>query len=81
MASFYEHPCGTVSTIAHIIQCVSAIIVIGITAWAVRDTKTLPVIFSLVIVCILQPLQPVKNNHLTKPGRPNSSPLRHKSEH
>ncbi|KAJ5876339.1 uncharacterized protein N7529_001923 [Penicillium soppii] len=49
MASFYEHPCGTVSTIAHIIQCVSSIIVIGITGWAVTHTKTLTVIFSLVI--------------------------------
>lgn len=53
MASFYEHPYGTVATIAHIIQCVSSIIVLGITAWAVRETKTLTVIFSLVIVRFL----------------------------
>ncbi|OGE49902.1 hypothetical protein PENARI_c019G02713 [Penicillium arizonense] len=49
MIGFYEHPCGTVSTIAHIIQCVSSIIVLGITAWAVQETKTLAVIFPLVI--------------------------------
>lgn len=50
---FYEHPCGTISTIAHIIQCVSAIVILGITGWAVRETKTLTVIFSLVVVCLV----------------------------
>jgi hypothetical protein len=54
MIGFYEHPCGTVSTIAHIIQCVSSIIVLGITAWAVQETKTLAVIFPLVIVSSVQ---------------------------
>jgi hypothetical protein len=54
MIGFYEHPCGTVSTIAHIIQCVSSIIVLGITAWAVQETKTLAVIFPLVIVSPMQ---------------------------
>ncbi|CAG7938562.1 unnamed protein product [Penicillium nalgiovense] len=52
---FFKHPCGTMSTIAHIIQCVSSLIVLGITAWAVRDTKTLTVIFPLV-VAVLTPI-------------------------
>ncbi|KAJ5757221.1 uncharacterized protein N7511_007403 [Penicillium nucicola] len=55
MLSFFEHPCGTISTIAHIIQCISSIVVLGITAWAVVNTKTLTVIFSLVI-SILTPI-------------------------
>jgi hypothetical protein len=54
MIGFYEHPCGTVSTIAHIIQFVSSIVVLGITAWAVQHTKTLAVIFPLVIVSFVQ---------------------------
>ncbi|KAJ5484622.1 Integral membrane protein [Penicillium expansum] len=52
---FFKHPCGAISTIAHIIQCISSLIVLGITAWAVRDTKTLTVIFSLV-VAVLTPI-------------------------
>jgi hypothetical protein len=63
MLSFYEHPCGTVSTIAHVLQCVSSIIVLGITAWAVVDTKTLTVIFSLVIVSYMKN-NPLLNAHL-----------------
>ncbi|KAJ5251145.1 hypothetical protein N7489_001555 [Penicillium chrysogenum] len=52
---FYKHPCGIMSTIAHILQCVSSLIVLGITAWAVRGTKTLTVIFPLV-VAVLTPI-------------------------
>lgn len=33
----------------HVIQCGSAIVVLGITAWAVQHTKTTTVIYSLVI--------------------------------
>lgn len=51
---FYKHPCGIMSTIAHILQCVSSLIVLGITAWAVRETKTLTVIFPLVVVHLSQ---------------------------
>lgn len=52
MSSFHGHPLGIVTLIAHIVQCASAIVVLGITAWAVRGTKTLTVIFALVIVSI-----------------------------
>jgi hypothetical protein len=52
MEDFYMHPTGVVTWIARSIQWVSAIIVLGITAWAARDTKTVTVIYSLVIVCI-----------------------------
>ncbi|KAJ5325196.1 MARVEL-like domain [Penicillium brevicompactum] len=52
MTTFYEHPYGTVSTLAHVIQCVSSFVVLGITAWAVTETKTLTVIFSLVIAVL-----------------------------
>ena len=51
---FFKHSCGTLSTIAHIIQCVSSLIVLGITAWAARETKTLTVIFPLVVVHLSQ---------------------------
>lgn len=50
MESFYHHPLGIVAYIARLIQFISAVIVLGITAWAVRDTKTLTVIYSLVVV-------------------------------
>lgn len=52
MSSFHSHPLGIVTLIAHFIQCVSALIVLGITAWAVQGTKTLTVIFALVVVSI-----------------------------
>ena len=47
---FFNHLCGLISTIAHIIQCISSFVVLGITAWAARETKTLTVIFPLVVV-------------------------------
>lgn len=53
MSSFHNHPLGIVTLVAHFVQCVSALIVLGITAWAVRGTKTLTVIFSLVVVSIV----------------------------
>lgn len=52
MSSFHDHPLGILTLVAHFIQCLSALIVLGITAWAVRGTKTLTVIFALVIVSI-----------------------------
>lgn len=51
MESFHSHPLGLVGWIARVVQLISAIIVLGITAWATRDTKTVTVIFTLVIVC------------------------------
>lgn len=51
MESFHTHPLGLVGWIARVVQLISAIIVLGITAWATRDTKTVTVIFTLVIVC------------------------------
>jgi hypothetical protein len=51
MQSFHTHPLGAAGWIARAIQCVSAIIVLGITAWAARDTKTVTVIYSVTIVC------------------------------
>ncbi|KAB8221013.1 hypothetical protein BDV33DRAFT_171244 [Aspergillus novoparasiticus] len=36
----------------HVIQCGSAIVVLGITAWAVQHTKTTTVIYSLVIAVL-----------------------------
>jgi hypothetical protein len=47
---FFSHPCGIILTTAHIIQCISSLVVLGVTAWAARETKTLTVIFSLVVV-------------------------------
>jgi hypothetical protein len=42
---------GTVSLIIHSMQLISAVVVLGITAWAVGDTRTTTVIYSLVTVC------------------------------
>ncbi|KAF3388586.1 hypothetical protein F1880_004094 [Penicillium rolfsii] len=52
MSSFHKHPLGVITLVAHFIQCASALIVLGITAWAVRGTKTLTVIYSLVVAVI-----------------------------
>ena len=52
MANFYSRPLGVVTLFAHILRCICAIVVLGITAWAVTETKTLTVIFSLVVVSI-----------------------------
>ncbi|KAJ5777525.1 hypothetical protein N7520_000771 [Penicillium odoratum] len=49
MASFFGHPLGMVSYVTRFLLIFSAIIVLGITAWAVRGTKTLTVIYSLTI--------------------------------
>ncbi|OQE16678.1 hypothetical protein PENSTE_c023G05575 [Penicillium steckii] len=49
MESFHTHPLGLVGWIARVVQLISSIIVLGITAWATRDTKTVTVIFTLVI--------------------------------
>lgn len=51
MQSFHGHPLGAVGWVARAVQIISSIIVLGITAWAVTNTKTLTVIFTLVIVC------------------------------
>ncbi|KAJ5380314.1 uncharacterized protein N7496_002742 [Penicillium cataractarum] len=55
MSSFHGHPLGIVTLVAHFVQCASAFIVLGITAWAVRGTKSLTVIFALV-VSVLTPV-------------------------
>ncbi|KAJ5713837.1 uncharacterized protein N7483_011018 [Penicillium malachiteum] len=52
MESFFSHPMGMVSYVTRALQIFSAIIVLGITAWAARGTKTLTVIFSLTIAVI-----------------------------
>jgi hypothetical protein len=49
--SFHGHPLGAVGWVARAVQTISSIIVLGITAWAVTDTKSLTVIFTLVTVC------------------------------
>ncbi|CAI7619608.1 unnamed protein product [Penicillium pancosmium] len=46
--SFHGHPLGAVGWVARAVQTISSIIVLGITAWAVTDTKSLTVIFTLV---------------------------------
>ncbi|KAJ5641166.1 hypothetical protein N7490_005166, partial [Penicillium lividum] len=50
--SFYHHPTGIMTYIARLMQFVSAVVVLGITAWAARDTKTVTVIYSLVIAAL-----------------------------
>ncbi|KAJ5222675.1 uncharacterized protein N7469_008915 [Penicillium citrinum] len=49
IVNFHHHPLGLVGWIARVLQLISSIIVLGITAWATRDTKTVTVIFTLVI--------------------------------
>lgn len=80
---FFKHPCGAISTIAHIIQCISSLIVLGITAWAVRGTKTLTVIFSLVVVHHSNQLlisEYCRNSKLLT-GGPDSNHPRHNTKH
>ncbi|KAJ6108135.1 hypothetical protein N7523_009458 [Penicillium sp. IBT 18751x] len=52
MESFYSHPTGLVTWIARFLQLISAIIVLGITAWAARNTKTVTVIYTLTIAAL-----------------------------
>ncbi|KAJ5679374.1 hypothetical protein N7462_007618 [Penicillium macrosclerotiorum] len=52
MANYWSHPLGVLTLVAHVLQCISAIVVLGITAWAVRETKTVTVIFSLVVATL-----------------------------
>ncbi|PYH47133.1 MARVEL domain-containing protein [Aspergillus saccharolyticus JOP 1030-1] len=52
MDSFFNHPLGVVAYFPRIIQFISAVIVLGITGWAVRETKTLTVIYTLVIAVV-----------------------------
>ncbi|KAJ5986585.1 hypothetical protein N7451_010950 [Penicillium sp. IBT 35674x] len=59
MESFYHHPMGIVAYIARLLQFVSAVVVLGITAWAVRDTKTVTVIYSLVIAALAVVILPL----------------------
>ncbi|CAI7675068.1 unnamed protein product [Penicillium manginii] len=47
--SFHGHPLGAVGWVARALQVFSSIIVLGITAWAVTETKTVTVIYTLVI--------------------------------
>ena len=62
MENFYSHPTGLITWIARFIQAISAIIVLGITAWAARDTKTVTVIYCLIIVCTRLPYISSSNN-------------------
>lgn len=78
--SLFGHPCGVISIIAHVIQCASSFIVLGITAWAVRDTKTLTVIFCLVVVHLSHQVLIYRNSKIII-GGPHSSLLRHNSQH
>lgn len=50
MESYFGHSVGLAGWFVRTIQAISAIIVLGITAWAVRGTKSVTVIYSLVIV-------------------------------
>lgn len=50
MAGFSTYPLKIIIHVLHILQVASAIIVLGITGWAVRGTKALTVIYSLIIV-------------------------------
>ncbi|KAJ5090579.1 hypothetical protein N7532_009263 [Penicillium argentinense] len=52
MQSFHSHPLGRVGWVARAVQVLSAIVVLGIIAWATRDTKTVTVIFTLVIAVL-----------------------------
>jgi hypothetical protein len=59
--SFHGHPLGAVGWVARALQVFSSIIVLGITAWAVTETKTVTVIYTLVIVCCLDYLICISN--------------------
>ncbi|KAJ5421286.1 hypothetical protein N7491_009731 [Penicillium cf. griseofulvum] len=78
MGFFFSHLGGISSTTAHINQCISSIFVLGITAWAVRKTKSpLIVIFSLV-VAVLTPIVygiTLSTNGITKRYRWHVLPL------
>ncbi|PYH76634.1 hypothetical protein BO82DRAFT_436491 [Aspergillus uvarum CBS 121591] len=49
MDSFFNNPLGLVSYFPRVIQFISSVVVLGITAWAVQETKNVTVIYSLVI--------------------------------
>ncbi|RAL07045.1 MARVEL domain-containing protein [Aspergillus homomorphus CBS 101889] len=49
MENFYSHPMGIAAWFPRVIEYISAVIVLGISAWAVRETKTVTVIYTLVI--------------------------------
>ncbi|KAJ6109989.1 hypothetical protein N7486_002224 [Penicillium sp. IBT 16267x] len=59
MESFYHHPLGIVAYIARLGQFFSAVVVLGITAWAARDTKTITVIYSLVVAALAVVILPL----------------------
>ncbi|OQE23303.1 hypothetical protein PENFLA_c011G07248 [Penicillium flavigenum] len=50
--SYFGHYVGLAGWFARAIQAISAIIVLGITAWAVRGTKSVTVIYSLVVATL-----------------------------
>ncbi|KAJ5190963.1 uncharacterized protein N7498_009948 [Penicillium cinerascens] len=52
MDNFFSHPTGLVAWIARLLQYISSIILIGITGWAVRHTKSVTVIYTLVIAIL-----------------------------
>ncbi|EPS33517.1 hypothetical protein POX_a01487 [Penicillium oxalicum] len=74
MSSFHSHPLGIITLIAHCLQCASALIVLGITAWAVRGTKNLTVIYTLVI-SVLTPVFFAVATGLSCTGRRRTRPL------
>lgn len=50
MESFIGHPLGIGSYIARFLQFLSSIVVLGLTGWALKNSKTVTVIYSLIIV-------------------------------
>ncbi|KAJ5482695.1 hypothetical protein N7539_006141 [Penicillium diatomitis] len=74
MYTFHSHPVGIIALIAHCVQCASALIVLGITAWAVRGTKNLTVIFTLVI-SVLTPVFFALSTGVSCLGRRRTRPL------
>ncbi|OJJ53611.1 hypothetical protein ASPSYDRAFT_1164381 [Aspergillus sydowii CBS 593.65] len=68
MAGFSTSPLRIMIHVLHLIQVASAIIVLGITGWAVRGTKTLTVIYSLIIAA-LTPVMYLLATGTSYPGR------------
>ncbi|KAJ5087371.1 hypothetical protein N7456_010987 [Penicillium angulare] len=52
METFFNNGYGMVSYVTRFLQFFSSIIILGITGWAVRETKSLTVIYSLTIAVV-----------------------------
>lgn len=50
MESFIGHPLGIGSYIARFLQFLSSVVVLGLMGWAVKGSKAVTVIYSLIIV-------------------------------